>query len=83
MGKHKGLHSSDISIRLSPQEAKDICRIGQGKECCAFLVSGAGGFHCWKRFFPDNSSIHFKLEQGTMNAKGMGGWEGCRWEGES
>ena len=69
-------------VKMTPQEAKDICRIGQGDECCAFLVAGGGGFECIRMSYPTNSSIFSRLEAGTMNAKGEGGWKNCAWEGE-
>ena len=28
-----------------------------------------------------SATIFGRLEKGTMNAKGEGGWEGCVWEG--
>ena len=27
---------------------KDVCKIGQGKECCRYLILGAKGFECGK-----------------------------------
>ena len=67
-------------VKLSTEEAKDICRVGQGEECCAFLVMAPGGFECIRMSYPMNSNIFSRLEEGTMNAKGEGGWEKCAWE---
>ena len=73
---------SSTEVKLSGEEANDICRIGQGEKCCAFLVMATGGFECIRMSYPVNSSIFDRLEKGTMNAKGEGGWKGCAWEGE-
>lgn len=69
-------------IELSVDEAKEVCRLRRGEECCAFLVAGSKGFECIRLSHPTNASIFTRLEKGTMNAKGRGGWKGCGWEGE-
>ncbi len=69
-------------ILLTAEECKTICRLGQGEECCAFLTAGAQGFSC-DRMMPSISvTIFLRLEAGTMDAKGRGGWEGCLWNGK-
>ena len=70
------------SVILEGEEPKEICKLGQGSECCAFLAVGSGGFSCLRMDYPNNSTIFDRLEKGTMNAKGRGGWGGCAWEGE-
>lgn len=30
------------------EHVKEVCKIGQGKECCRYLVLGPGGFECAK-----------------------------------
>ena len=67
-------------VKMTDKEAKKICNLGKGSECCAFLVMGSG-FECIRLSYPANSSIFTRLEEGTMNAKGEGGWKGCAWEG--
>jgi len=67
-------------IKLDAEEAKDICRLGKGEECCAFLVCGVNGFECIKMSYPTNAHILSRLQDGTMNAKGAGEWENCPWE---
>ena len=48
---------------------KDICKIGQGKDCCKYLLAGAKGFECakidkeWKKIV-DNSWNSTKTAQG-------------------
>jgi hypothetical protein len=69
-------------VKLSVDEAKNICRMGQGEKCCAFLVLGKEGFNCIRMDYPTNMSIFTRLEEGKINAKGEGGWKDCAWEGE-
>ena len=69
-------------VRLTDNETRDICKLGKGSECCAFLVVGSNGFECIRMSYPTNSSIFSRLKEGTMNAKGEGGWKGCAWEGQ-
>ena len=69
-------------VRLSAEEAKEICHLDQGEKCCAFLVVGGNGFECIRMSYPTNSTIFSRLEAGTMNAKGEGGWPSCPWEEE-
>lgn len=66
-------------VKLTGDEAKSICRVGQGSKCCAFLVCGANSFECIRMNYPANISIFSRLKKGTMNAKGEGGWKGCAW----
>lgn len=78
MEKIIGAFSTEV--KLTHDEARNICRLGQGEECCAFLVCGGDGFSCVKMDYPSNMPICSRLEKGTMNAKGEGGWKGCAWE---
>jgi hypothetical protein len=66
-------------VRMSGDEAKEICNLGKGSECCAFIVVGGGGFECAKGTSV-GSHIFRRLKEGTMNAKREGGWKGCAWE---
>jgi len=69
-------------VKMSADEAKEVCKMGSGEEGCAFLVCGAGGFECIRMSYPANGSIFSRLKDGTMKAKGEGGWAGCAWHGE-
>ena len=69
-------------VRLSVEEAEEICRLGQGEECCAFLILASWWFECIRMSYPTNSSIFSRLKEGTMRAKGEGEWKGCAWEKE-
>ena len=33
---------------VSREHAFQVCKIGQGKECCRYFMVGAGGFECAK-----------------------------------
>ena len=33
---------------ISDEHVKEICKIGQGKDCCKFITMGVGGFECAK-----------------------------------
>ncbi len=68
---------------MTSEEAKTICHLGQENKCCAFLVADSSGFKCIRMSYPTNSTIFDRLEKGTMNAKGEGGWEGCPWKGQA
>jgi len=70
------------TIKLTPEEAKNICRIGQGDKCCAFLVVSSTDFECVRMDYATNNTILTRLEEGKMTAKGRGGWKGCPWEGK-
>lgn len=78
----KVMHDFATEVFLEDTEAKDICRLGQGEKCCAFLVAGGKGFECIRMNYPTNATIFDRLDAGTMNAKGRGGWEKCAWEQE-
>ena len=64
---------------LSGDEAKDICKLGQGEKSCAYLVCGGDGFQCVKDGqYPGFTIIGERLKSGEMVAKGEGGWgNGC------
>ena len=75
--KHQGAFNTVIS--LADEDAKTICRLGQGDKCCAFLTLSADGFECIRMDYPSNTIIFSRLEKGTMNARGKGEWPGCHW----
>ena len=66
-------------IYISDTEATKICKLGQGKDCCTFLVLGRNGFECARADYRLSNEIIKSLEAGTINAKGLGNWEGCFW----
>ena len=68
-------------VEMSADEAKSVCKLGEGEKCCAFLAAKANGFLCIRMMTSLNGEIFARLEDGTTNAQGQGGWEGCIWEG--
>jgi len=70
------------TVRIDAEEAKTICKLTQGEDTCAFLVVDADGFACERMNGSISLIILDRLKEGTMNAKGRGGWKGCAWEGE-
>ena len=78
----KVIHDFATEIKLTNEEAQEICKLRKGEECCAFLVIDPHGFKCIRMSYPLNLSIFTRLEEGTMNAKGRGRWEGCPWKEE-
>ena len=79
MKKIVGAWSAEVEMNI--EEAKNVCNLDEGAECCAFLVLDGKGFKCIRASSPMNSSIFTRLDNGTMVAKGTGGWKGCAWEG--
>ncbi len=66
-GNEKGVRERMNPI--SEDTLKDVCKIGQGKECCRYLACGPNGFDCMK-----HSSIGRVLDSrvaaGTIRAQG-------------
>lgn len=80
MQKIEGAFSTEV--RLEDEESETICKFRGGVECCAFLGADGKGFRCLRMDYPLNETIFNRLKDGTMNAKGKGGWSGCAWEEE-
>ena len=69
-------------MQITNEEAKDVCRLGQMVACCAFLGMGAGGWECLKADPKCRITLERRLRNGSMNAKGEGGWKGCKYKEE-
>lgn len=48
---------------------KEVCKIGQGKECCRYLVMGARGFECVK-YSEMATVLDLRVETDTIVAQG-------------
>lgn len=72
---------SYTEVRLTNEEATDICRLEQKENRCAFLTFDEKGFACI-RDSDLKDVILDKIKDGTMSAKGEGGWEGCAWNNQ-
>lgn len=61
---------------ISSDYVRDTCRLGEGEDCCAYLMMGSGGFECAKdNGFAD--AIRARLEDGQLGAQGdhCEGWD--------
>ena len=54
---------------MDDKKLKEICKIGQGEECCRYLVLGPQGFECGK-FQGYKNLIDERVKTGSFNAKG-------------
>jgi hypothetical protein len=56
-------------LKIPDETLKNICKLGQGNECCRYLACGADGLECLK-----NTSarrlLDERVESGAMNAMG-------------
>ena len=54
---------------ITPNHVDEVCKLGHGEACCAFLVIGGEGFVCSKGTEVE-ATIRQRLEMGLMGAKG-------------
>ncbi len=69
-------------MKITNEESSNVCRLRQGSKCCAFLGLGAKGWECLKADPKCRITLERRLMNGSMNAKGEGGWEGCKYKEE-
>lgn len=60
-------------MRLSEEHVREVCKLGQGAECCRYLVCGADGFECHssgplKRMLDKKAS---SMTAQSINCKGV------------
>lgn len=48
---------------------QDVCKIGQGAECCRYLMAGGSGFECAKKTSLAEV-LDARVETGSMAARG-------------
>jgi len=63
-------HGSDFAI-IPPGMERAVCKIGQGAECCIFLVGGSKGLECAK-FSELAQSLLARKAAGSMSAGRVG-----------
>jgi hypothetical protein len=51
------------------EHIKDVCKIGQGHNCCRYLMMGAGGFECAKHGTLQ-ALLDSRVEMETIVARG-------------
>ena len=49
---------------------KDVCRIGQDKNCCRYLTMGVKGWSCGKNDFGLKNIVDKKVESGSFISQG-------------
>lgn len=49
------------------EHVEKVCKVGQGKECCRYLMAGPDGFECAKG---TGFAKHIDLRVHTMTAQG-------------
>jgi len=67
-------------VKLDYDDAFDICKLGQGSECCGFLITGKSGYECAKCSQGLKEMIQMRLVESWEGATGTGGWEGCKYK---
>lgn len=58
-----------MNLVIQKLYVKETCKLGQGSDCCAYLVMGTEGFECVK-----GTTLAYQIElnlaEGSWNAKG-------------
>lgn len=60
---------------ISDERLKNICKIGQGNECCRYILGGNNGFECGKhsklkKEIDDRVNSNFMIAKGD-NCEGL------------
>ena len=65
-------------MEIPKQHMKEVCKMGQGHDCCRYIAVGPEGFECCK----DDPSMKAVLDKRVprMNAQGDNceGWDSCQ-----
>lgn len=64
-------------MKLTTDQAKEICKVGQGEDCCIYLTMGESGWDCAKSDPFLKEHLYQKWLAGTTNAKGVGDADDC------
>ena len=56
-------------MKLSDQHLKEVCKIGQGNDCCRYLTVGVEGFSC-SRHSSLKLYLDARAQSETMVAQG-------------
>lgn len=59
-----------MSNLIDDTRVRDICKIGQGAECCRFLVGGSQGFECAKHIPSLASHLNMRVLIEDIVARG-------------
>lgn len=62
-------------MSLSNNHIKNVCKIGQGQDCCRYLLCGANGFECGKlgslKQIIDNKVFRNQMTAQSDNCEGV------------
>jgi hypothetical protein len=58
------------NLSIDNKHIKEVCKIGQGKECCRYLLCGPDGFECAKPNIYIRNTIDARVREGTFTAQG-------------
>ncbi len=54
---------------ITDDYAKQICKVGQGADCCRYLCMSPEGWSC-EKFGSFSDLLDFRVLTGTINARG-------------
>jgi hypothetical protein len=57
-------------LALDKSQWTDICKLGQGQECCRYLIAGSVGFQCAKLDSELKDQLDSRVAKGKMTACG-------------
>jgi hypothetical protein len=58
------------TMKNIPQHVINVCKIGQGNDCCRYLAMGSGGFECLKMHLIIRLDLDKRVENQTIVARG-------------
>lgn len=53
------------------EHIKNVCKIGQGKECCRYLTLGPDGWNCERNNPSAKRMLDLRVESGSFISKGI------------
>ncbi len=56
-------------LALHPDTWRNICKLGQGKDCCRYLIAGGVGFQCAKLETEAKKILDERVAAGQMSAQ--------------
>lgn len=60
----------DTKTQISKERATEVCKIGQGAECCRYLFAGPAGLECGKLNKEMKAFADHKVKTGQFSAQG-------------
>jgi hypothetical protein len=67
---------AQTGTQISDEQLKKVCKIGQGKDCCRYILCGGEGFHCAK-LDPDLKPIKDNLDQRAASGNMVAQSDNC------